>query len=65
MKKVTDCGGIQSQELPKMVPPKKPGKKGQNSKMSRKNSIDDYKDRMTSPVGIVLTDPKTKKPIKK
>ena len=48
-----------------MVPPKKPGKKGQNSKMSRKNSIDDYKDRMTSPVGIVLTDPKTKKPIKK
>ena len=26
--------------------------------------IDAYKDRMTSPVGIVLTDPKTKKPIK-
>lgn len=27
-------------------------------------NIDDYKDRMTSPVGMVRIDPKTKKPIK-
>lgn len=26
-------------------------------------NIDDYKDRMTSPIGIKRTDPKTKKPI--
>ena len=26
--------------------------------------IDEYKDRMTSPVGVVRTDPKTRKPIK-
>ena len=30
-----------------------------------KSSIDDYKDRMSSPIGIVRTDPKTRKPIKK
>lgn len=29
-----------------------------------RDGIDDYKDRATSPVGFVLTDPKTKKPIK-
>lgn len=29
-----------------------------------KPSIDDYKDRMTSPVGITLTDPVTRQPIK-
>lgn len=27
-----------------------------------KNSINDFKDRMTSPIGIVLTNPKTRKP---
>lgn len=30
-----------------------------------KNKIGDYKDRMDSPIGIVRTDPKTRKPIKK
>lgn len=30
-----------------------------------KNRIDEYKDRMDSPMGIVRTDPKTRKPIKK
>ncbi len=29
------------------------------------SSIDDYKDRMTSPVGVVLTNPVTREPIKK
>lgn len=29
-----------------------------------KSKISDYKDRMSSPVGLVLTDPKTRKPIK-
>lgn len=29
-----------------------------------KNSIDDFKDRMTSPVKITRIDPKTRKPIK-
>ena len=29
-----------------------------------KNSIDAYKNRMSSPIGAVLIDPKTKKPIK-
>ena len=33
--------------------------------MAKKSSIGEYKDRMNSPVGIVLTDPKTKKPITK
>lgn len=32
--------------------------------MAKKPSIDAYKDRMTCPVGAVLIDPKTKKPIK-
>lgn len=32
--------------------------------MAKKPSIDAYKDRMTSPVGAVLIDPKTRKPIK-
>jgi len=27
-----------------------------------RNSIGDYKDRMTSPLRLVLTDPKTRKP---
>ncbi len=31
----------------------------------QKNRIDDYKDRMSSPIGAVRIDPKTKKPIKK
>ena len=30
----------------------------------KKNSIDDYKDRMTSPIGAVRIDPKTGKAIK-
>ena len=30
-----------------------------------KNTIGEYKDRMSSPVGAVRTDPKTRKPIKK
>lgn len=30
-----------------------------------KSSIDAYKDRMSSPVGIVRTDPKTRKPSSK
>lgn len=30
-----------------------------------KNSISEYKDRMTSPMGIVRTNPKTGKPVKK
>ena len=30
-----------------------------------KANIGDYKDRMTSPIGAVRIDPKTKKPIKK
>lgn len=30
-----------------------------------KSNIDDYKDRMTAPVGAVQIDPKTKKPITK
>ena len=29
----------------------------------RKTSIDDYKDRMTCPVGAIRTNPKTRKPI--
>lgn len=29
-----------------------------------KNNIDDYKNRMTSPIGAVRIDPKTGKPIK-
>lgn len=32
--------------------------------MATKTKIEDYKDRMTSPVGAVRIDPKTKKPIK-
>lgn len=30
-----------------------------------KGNISEYRDRMSSPVGIVRTDPKTRKPIKK
>ena len=30
-----------------------------------KDSIDNYKDRMTCSFGLTLTDPKTKKPLKK
>ena len=30
-----------------------------------KRTINDFKDRMTSPVGIVRTDPKTRKPKKR
>lgn len=30
-----------------------------------KTKIEDYKDRMSSPIGAVRIDPKTKKPIKK
>ena len=30
---------------------------------TKKTSIDDYKDRMTSPIGARRIDPKTKKPI--
>ena len=29
-----------------------------------RTTIDQYKDRMTSPFGVVLTDPKTRKPKK-
>lgn len=29
-----------------------------------KTTIDDYKDRMTAPIGAVRTDPKTRQPIK-
>ena len=29
-----------------------------------KNSIDDFKDRMTSPVKVTRIDPKTRKPLK-
>ena len=32
--------------------------------MAKKPSINDYRDRMTAPVGVVLTDPKTRKPLK-
>ena len=32
--------------------------------MATKNNINDYKDRMSAPMGAVLIDPKTKKPIK-
>ena len=31
---------------------------------TKKNGIDAYKDRMTSPIGAVRIDPKTRKPIK-
>ena len=31
----------------------------------KKPTIDDYKDRMTCPIGAVQTDPKTRKPITK
>lgn len=29
-----------------------------------KNNINDFKDRMSSPIGIVITNPKTRKPKK-
>lgn len=29
-----------------------------------KTTVNDYKDRMTSPFGAVLTNPKTRKPVK-
>lgn len=32
------------------------------TKKPTKGTIKDYKDRMTSPVGIVVTNPKTRKP---
>ena len=31
---------------------------------TKKNGINAYKDRMTSPIGVVQIDPKTRKPIK-
>lgn len=31
--------------------------------MATKRKIDDYKDRMSAPVGVTRIDPKTKKPI--
>ncbi len=34
------------------------------TKSTSKNSINDYKDRMSSPVGAVRINPKTRKPIK-
>ena len=33
--------------------------------MARKGTIAQYKDRMSSPIGMVRTDPKTRQPIKK
>lgn len=52
--------------FPKEIREQVLGKPAQTKRQpkSKKPTIDDYADRMSSPVGITLTDPVTRQPIK-